>query len=164
MGRMYELSPSTAATEAEIETLQSIWGRIYREIAKEDVPGDEIIRITATMYYGPGQGKPRSAEESLDLLRKECTEFGKPRQVSERLLDVAQKLVELYASPYLGPVTAILHARLLAVAIKSAKGVNERERTKLLEQWERITFRIFSLYDKNSRTKVATMCVWHQRL
>ncbi len=42
-----------------------------------------------------------------------------------RLLDVARKLVELYASTHLGPVTEILHARLLAVAIKSAKGVNE---------------------------------------
>jgi hypothetical protein len=71
-----------------------------------------------------------------------------------RLLDVAQKLVALYGSPHLGPVTEILHARLLAVAIKSASGVNESERQKLLEQWERVTFRIFELHDKDSRTKV----------
>ena len=63
--------------------------------------------------------------------------------MSMRLLDVAQKLAELYASPHLGPVTEILHARLLAVAIKSAPGVNDGEREKLLEQWERVTFRIF---------------------
>lgn len=154
MGRMYELSQSSSATEAEIETLQGIWGRIYREIAKEDVPGDEVLRITATLYYGSGQGKPRSAEDSLDLLRAECSSFEKPRQVSMRLLDVAQKLVALYGSPHLGPVTEILHARLLAVAIKSATGVNDSERQKLLEQWERVTFRIFALYDNDSRTKV----------
>lgn len=71
-----------------------------------------------------------------------------------RLLDVARKLVELYASTHLGPVTEILHARLLVVALKSAKGVNENERRKLLEQWERVTFRIFGLFDKDSRTKV----------
>jgi hypothetical protein len=154
MGRMYELSGSSLATQAEIDTLQAIWGQIYREIAKEDVPGDEILRITATLYYGPGQGKPRSAEESLDLLRKECGSFNKPRQISAQLLDVARKLVELYGSAHLGPVTEILHARLLAVAIKSATGVTDSERGKLLEQWERVTFRIFGLFDKDSRTKV----------
>jgi Protein of unknown function DUF262/Protein of unknown function (DUF1524) len=154
MGRMYELSISPAATEAEVETLQGIWSQIYREIAKEDVPGEEILRITATLYYGPGQGKPRSAEESLDLLKKEALSFEKPRQISMRLQDVARKLVELYASTHLGPVTGILHARLLAVALKSATGVNDNERRKLLEQWERVTFRIFGLFDKDSRTKV----------
>jgi hypothetical protein len=51
-------------------------------------------------------------------------------------------------------VTEILHARLLAVAIKSARGVNETERERLLQQWERVTFRIFGLFDKDSRTKV----------
>ena len=154
MGRMYELSVSPASTEAEIETLQSIWSQIYREIAKEDVPGEEILRITATLYYGPGQGKPRSAEESLDLLKKESVSFDKPRQISMRLLDVARKLVDLYSSTHLGPVTEILHARLLAVAVKSAPGVSNGEMEKLLEQWERVTFRIFGLFDKDSRTKV----------
>jgi hypothetical protein len=40
------------------------------------------------------------------------------------------------------------------VAIKSAAGVTEDERLKLLEQWERVTFRIFGLFDRDSRTKV----------
>jgi hypothetical protein len=153
MGKMYELSKSQAATDAEIETLQGLWGQIYRAIAKENVPGEEILRITATLYYGPGQGKPRSAEESLDLLRNGLTSFDKPRQISTQLLDVARKLVDLYGSTHLGPVTDILHARLLAVALKSAT-VNEIERQKLLDQWERVTFRIFGLFDKDSRTKV----------
>ena len=154
MGRVYELAQSPAAMEAEINSLQNIWAQVYREIAKEDILGDEILRITATLDYGPGQGKPRSAEKSLDLLKERCDSFERPRQISDRLLDVARKLVEVYSSPYLGPVTSILHARLLAVAIKSATGVSEPERTKLLDQWERVTFRIFGLFDKDSRTKV----------
>lgn len=154
MGRAFELAATPAAMQAEMGALQNIWGNIYREIAKEDIPGDEILRITATLYYGPGQGKPRSAEESLDLLKEKCQTFDQPRKISERLLGVARKLVELHASPYLGPVTAILHARLLAVAIKSATGVSEAERARLLDQWERVTFRIFGLFDKDSRTKV----------
>jgi Protein of unknown function DUF262/Protein of unknown function (DUF1524) len=154
MGRMYELSVAPTVAEAEIESLQGIWSHIYREIAKEDIPGEEILRITATLYYGPGQGKPRSADESLELLRKECVSFEKPKQISTRLLDVARKVVVLYASPHLEPVTEILHARLLAVAIMTATGVSDNERRRLLEQWERVTFRIFGLFDKDSRTKV----------
>lgn len=86
MGRAFEKSESPEAAQAEIDRLQAIWAHIYREIAKEDVPGDEILRVTATLYYGADHSKPRSADESLELLREECDTFQKPRQVSERLL------------------------------------------------------------------------------
>jgi hypothetical protein len=36
----------------------------------------------------------------------------------------------------------------------TAPGVSENERQKLLDQWERVTFRIFGLFGKDSRTKV----------
>jgi hypothetical protein len=154
MGKAYELSTSAAAQQAEIEALQNIWGRIYNEIAKEDIPGDEILRITATLHYGPGHGKPRPADESLELLRSECKLPNSPTQISDRLLGVAVKLNELYKNVQLGAVTDILQARLLAVAIKSAAGVTDDERQKLLEQWERVSFRIFGLFGKDSRAKV----------
>lgn len=154
MGKAYELSSSPTAQQAEIENLQKIWSQIYTELAKEDVPGDEILRIAATLYYGPGQGKPRPADESLELLRSECKVPNSPTNISERLLAVAQKLSTLYANVQLGAVTDILQARLLAVAIMSAKGVSDAERIKLLEQWERVTFRIFGLFGRDSRTKV----------
>jgi hypothetical protein len=154
MGKAYELAATPTAQQAEIESLQSIWGKIYSEIAKQDIPGDEILRITATLFYGPGHGKPRSADESLELVRKECKLANSPTQISERLLGVASKLGELYDNIQLGAVTDILQARLLAVAIKSATGVNEDERKKLLEQWERVSFRIFGLLGRDARTKV----------
>ena len=154
MGKAYELSASPSAQQAEIESLQSIWGRIYGEIAKQDIPGDEILRITATLFYGPGHGKPRPADESLELLRKECKVPNNPTQISERLLGVASKLGQLYGNVQLAAVTDILQARLLAVAIMSASGVSEAERNKLLEQWERVSFRIFGLFGRDSRAKV----------
>jgi hypothetical protein len=134
MGLAYELASSHEAAAAEIQTLQGMWGEIYREIAKENVPGDEILRVTATLYYGAAAGKPRSSDDSLELLREECNAFDKPRQISERLLDVARKLVRLHGDVYLGAVTEILQCRLLAVGILSAGGVNENERQKLLSQ------------------------------
>jgi hypothetical protein len=51
-------------------------------------------------------------------------------------------------------VTDILQPRLLATAIMSAQGINEEERRTLLRQWERVTFRIFGLFGKDSRTKI----------
>jgi hypothetical protein len=153
MGRAFELATSPAR-EAEIGSLQGVWGQIYREIAKQNLAGEEILRVTATLYYGTGASKPLSAETSLDQIRNGCSSFDKPRQVSERVLDVTRKLAELQAKAFLGPVTDILHPRILAVAIMSASGINEDDRQLLLEQWERITFRIFGLNGKDARTKV----------
>ncbi|MBX3380226.1 MAG: DUF262 domain-containing protein [Phycisphaeraceae bacterium] len=154
MGRAFELAASPEAGDAEIQELQSTWGQIYRELAQEDVPGDEILRTTATLFYGPGSGKPLSADDSLELVRKQASDFAKPRQISNRLFDIAKKLTELHGNIFLGPVTEILHARILAVAIMLAKGVDETERSMLLDQWERVTFRIFGLCGKDARTKV----------
>ena len=113
MGRAFGLSDSGPAAEAELLSLQNVWGEIYREIAKEDVPGDEILRVTATLHFGAGAGKPRSAEDSLEQLRANCNSFAKPRKLSEWLLEVARKLTSLHGNIYLGPVTEILHAHFL---------------------------------------------------
>ena len=154
MGKAYELASSATASQAEIENLQKIWSDIYNELAKEDIPGDEILRIAATLYYGQSHGKPRPAEDALELLRSECKLPTSSTQISERLLAVAQKLTALYSNTQLGAVTDILQARLLAVAIMSTSSVTEPERATLLDQWERVTFRIFGLFGKDSRTKV----------
>ncbi|MES1189525.1 MAG: DUF262 domain-containing HNH endonuclease family protein [Steroidobacter sp.] len=154
MGKAYELGTSPLAQAAQIEELQKVWSQIYINLSSEDIPGDEILRITATLYYGPGQGKPRPADESLELLRKECKSQNSPSLISERLLDVTKKLTWLYGNAQLAAVTDILQARLLAVAIMSANALADQERSKLLDQWERVTFRIFGLYGKDARTKV----------
>lgn len=154
MGKVWELSSTEQAAAAEIQNLQGIWTQIYQELAKEDISGEEVLRISATLYYGPGQGKPQSAAESLDLLRNRCKSAEVPAQVSSRLLRVAQKLSTLYGKAQWNAVTDILHARILAIAIMLAEGIDEAERAKLLDEWERVSFRIFGLAQKDSRTKV----------
>ena len=148
MGKVWELSSSEQAAIAEIQNLQGIWSQIYQELAKEDVSGEEVLRISATLYYGPGQGKPQPAAESLDLLRKHCTSAQVPAHISSRLLKVAQKLTSLYGKLEWNAVADILHSRILAIAIMLADGVDEAERDKLLDQWERVSFRIFGLCAK----------------
>jgi hypothetical protein len=154
MGKAFELGQSETAKQAEIESLQKIWGQIYLELASEDVPGEEILRIMATLYYGPSHGKPRSAEDSLEELRGHCENSGDPQAISMKLFDISKRLVGLYKDIQLGAVTEVLQARLLGIAILSAPNLTGAEREKLLEQWERVTFRIFGLLQKDSRTKV----------
>jgi hypothetical protein len=154
MGRAFELAASPEAAGAEIQGLQNLWGQIYRELAQQDVPGEEVLRVAATLFHGPGSGKPRSAEDSLELIRDEADTATKPREVSERLLGIARTLTDLHGNVFLGPVTDVLHARILAVAIMLAKGITENDRKLLLAQWERVSFRIFGLCGKDARTKV----------
>ncbi len=154
MGRAFELAASEEAAAATINTLQGIWGNIYREISDVNVPGQEILRVTATLHYGEVQSRPYSAEEALELLRVECNGPDKPRQIAERVLEVTQKLVRLDKKRFLAPVTRILQARILAVALESTTALSESERKAVLNQWERVTFRIFGLYGKDARTKV----------
>lgn len=154
MGKAFELGKSEPAKQSEIDALQKIWGQIYLELASEDVPGEEILRIMATLYYGPSHGKPRSAEDSLEELRAHCNEGTDPQAISLKLLDICKKLVGLYKNVQLSAVTEVLQARLLAIAIQSAPHVTPTERQTLMDQWERITFRIFGLLQRDSRTKV----------
>ena len=154
MGRAFELSGSTIAAQAAIEELQKVWGKIYDKLAEEDVPGEEVLRITSTLYYGTEQGKPRSADDSLDVIRDACSLPKHPEEMSMRLLRIAELTTEVYRNVQWNVVTDILHARVLAVALFLANGVSSHERQMLLEQWERVTFRIFGLLQKDSRTKV----------
>ncbi len=154
MGKTYQLSGSQLAADAAIANLQSVWTQVYQELAKKDVSGDEVLRVTATLYYGAGAGKPRAAEDSLDLLRKKCTAATSAAEIAERLLKATQKVIRLLEMPRLDPVTEILQARVLGAAVLLAQGLNEDERRKLLNQWERVTFRIFGLHGKDARTMV----------
>jgi hypothetical protein len=154
MGRAFELAKSPTVARSSIESLHALWGNIYNEIATVSLKGEEIVRVFATLRYGPSRGKPQPPDESLENIRAECTTREKPRQVSEGLLDITRKLAALERNVFLGPVSEVLHSRILAVALQSASQLTEKEQVKLLEQWERVTFRIFGLFDKDSRVKV----------
>jgi hypothetical protein len=154
MGRAFELSTSPDAARSAIDSIHALWGNIYDEIATVPVKGEQILRVFATLRFGPSKGKPQPSDVALEGIRKECTTKEKPRQISDGLLDITRKLVTLEKNIFLGPVTEILHVRILAVALESADHFSEKERNRLLDQWERVTFRIFGLFGKDSRHKV----------
>lgn len=159
MGLLFENNNKQASDE-HLKALHKIWTEIYREIGLTKVPGHEIIRFAATLKYEDGSSRTLSAEDALDFLRKFCSKGTKDentnniKDMTQWLLKVTQKLVELYKNKRLKAVTEITQARLLAISILLREDLDDNTRNKLLEQWERMTFRIFGMFGKDSRTKV----------
>ena len=87
-------------------------------------------------------------------MRIECNSFDKPRKISERLLDVAENSFHFTQALSSKRSLKFFTLDCFLFAIMIASGVTKVERGKLLEQWERVTFRIFGLARKDSRTKV----------
>ncbi|WP_404296958.1 DUF262 domain-containing protein [Halomonas sp.] len=154
MGIAFEKAKTDESRASYIEELNDLWGNIYKELSMYPVPGQEILRVTATLYTGTESGKPQKAESALASLTNACSSSDDTVKISNRILGVAEKLVKLQSNIHLGPVTDVLQARVLAVAISLTDSVTEDERLKILEQWEKVTFRIYGLFAKDSRSKV----------
>lgn len=154
MGIAFE-SFSKDISEEKINELHQCWSKVYSTIGKKIVSGREILSIAATLWNKEQISKPLSADKAIDLFRELSIED--PLQIveiSNWILDVTEKLVEIYSNHRINAVTDISHARLLAVAIKLAENLKAYEIKELLDWWERVTFRIFGMYRRDSRTKV----------
>jgi hypothetical protein len=154
MGRAFELSKNAQVAAAKIEELNALWGKIYERLALEPVPGQEVLRVAATIRLGDEAGKPLKAETALSKFRDFCDEVEKTATVSSWLYDNADTLVKLQKNRYWEPVVGILQARVLAVALMLTDTLTSSEREKALDQWQRVTFRIYGLSGKDSRSKV----------
>jgi hypothetical protein len=154
MGRAFELSKSAAAGAAKIKELKDLWGKTYGRLAKEPVPGQEVLRVAATLQLGDAAGKPLKAEAALTKLREYCDDPEKTVTVSTWLYDSADELVKLRNNRYWEPIVGILQARVLAVALMLTDSLNDLERERALDQWQRVTFRIYGLSGMDSRSKV----------
>jgi hypothetical protein len=154
MGRAFETAKNPTVGSAAIGELEAQWGKIYQRLAVFPVKGQEVLRVTATTRCESDAGKPMSAEASLAALKALCNTPADARDITEWIFNTADALVKLEQQQHLGPVTDVLHARVLAVAIELAGQLNECQRQQCLDQWERVTFRIFGILRKDARTKV----------
>jgi hypothetical protein len=139
----------------------SYWTDIYRQIGQNNIPGHEVIRFTATLKSPSNSGRPLNAEDSMDFFREYCNsgvdmndKIRRVREVTIWLKDVTFKLKDLYEDNRRNAVTEITQARLLALSILLRSDFSESDKQRLLEQWERVTFRIYGMYSKDSRNKV----------
>ncbi len=95
-----------------------------------------------------------SEEASVESLRAMAKDSAKGAvEVSQWVLSVVKAVDKLMEDKRRAAITKIAHARLLAVAIELRDDLGNK-REKLLDQWEKVTFRIFGMCRKDARTRV----------
>lgn len=166
MGMLFEYgNPKPEDLEQHKKDLYKLWARIYRAIGLHNIQGHEIISFAATLLDKASQsGRPHSAEEALKFFKEDCTKNTDSKNVinsifekTEFLRDITINLSELSAEKKIEAVTEISQARLLAVSIKLiGTKLSENEKSKLLEQWERTTFKIYGFCGKDARDSVGS--------
>jgi Protein of unknown function DUF262/Protein of unknown function (DUF1524) len=164
MGLLYEYTSNTESNDLfnqHLNELHGYWSDIYREIGLQNIPGHEIIRFGATLKEESGAGRSLTPEDALDFFKKDCTSVLNNDLVINKIIEntvwlkeITSCLSKLYSDKRRNAVTDITQARLLAVAIMLRKDLREEDREKLLEQWERTSFKIYGLFRKDARNKV----------
>ncbi|WP_158234685.1 DUF262 domain-containing protein [Lentibacillus sediminis] len=156
MGIAFEkLKGKSANFNGNLEWLHKYWSQIYKAIGITNLNGGEIVKFTATLFHPDKKNKPLKEEDAIEFFKSICTRNPeKVVDVSKWILDVATELKEIFTNPRIEAVSQISHARLAAIAIKLSEHIDEVQREMLLDQWERVTFRIFGLFQKDSRYKV----------
>ena len=139
-----------------IKELHQIWGAIYETVGLQEALDTESLRFAATLRLHKYGRKLLSEEVSFNRIKSDVGgSAAKTIEISKWLLEVtkAVKQVHVDMQPYKAVVTKIVHTRLLAVSILLRK-FEEEEETRLLTEWERISFLIFGLRRNDARTGV----------
>jgi hypothetical protein len=163
MGIAFEKAANKTARDEQIDELHKLWTEIYRSIGVSKIQGHEILRFAATLEEPFEANRIMSAEKAIEFFREECqTDYRKIVKVTHCFMVIAETLKQLYENPRLEAVIGILHTRLLAVAILMKTSLSQEERETLFKKWENVTFRIYGLFRKDSRTKVGeyTRLAW----
>ena len=135
-----------------IGELHRIWGAFYGIVGLREGVDTEALTFAATLrihlisrILGEGAAVER-------LMKEVDTNVVKTVEISNWLLKVV-KVVNRLQEEMRQPVTKIRHARLLAVSIMLRDFPDDEEK-RLLDQWEKTSFRIFGLCRKDARTGV----------
>jgi len=155
LGIVFENTIDKDQIESTMSELHTIWSNIYRTIGLNEIPGDEIIRFSASLLTTVHLSKTYSAQEALDFFKDYCnSNIRRVIECSNWLLKVAKELLKLSRNLFLNPVTKVQHARLLKVSIELRDDLLVSEQDELIALWEKVTFRIFGIAGKDTRTKI----------
>ena len=157
MGMAFSFEDETR--ERLIEELHGIWRDIYKVIGLHQGLNTEALRFAATLHATNRPSKPLSEQDAVDGLRDQASREGAKsiREAAHWLLEITQACHTVRSNPRQNAVTRITQARLLAVALHAAR-FNECQKHELLDIWEKVSFRIYGLYDKDARTGVGDYC------
>ena len=139
--------------EDGLHEMRTIWKDVYRKLGLDDRLGDEALRFAGTWYRAERPNRILSEQDaSTELLRVAGKRIKDIVGAAAWLRTIAVKVVDLHNDVRRAAVTRILHARFLAIAVM-LRGFDEETERRLLGAWERVTFRIFTLGGRDTRTK-----------
>jgi Protein of unknown function DUF262/Protein of unknown function (DUF1524) len=152
MGTAFELE--NIDNDTLISELHTKWRDIYSTIGLRQGMNAEALRIAATLRMPTEQSRLLSEEASVDHFRTICDSAKQLREVSSWLLEVTKICDQIKSDRRLDAVTKISQARLLAAAIMLRSDASSEQRKEVLTAWEKVSFRIYGLLRKDSRTGV----------
>ena len=139
-----------------IKELHQIWSAIYETVGLHEALDTESLRFAATLRLNRSGRKLLSEEMSFNRIKSYVGDSTvRTIEISKWLLEVTKVVKQIHVDmqPYKAVVTRIVHVRFLAVSIL-LRNFEEAEETRLLTEWERIAFLIFSLRENDARTGV----------
>ena len=155
MGKAFELQ--NADRDQLIADLHDIWRKIYARIGLRQGLNTEALRFAATLYQSDMPNRPLSEKDAVDGvngLRANAHDAKSIRKVAHWLLRVTDACDKVISNRRQNAVTRISQARLLAVAIYLRDDIHETDQSKLMNRWEKVSFRIYGMMRHDARTGV----------
>ena len=154
MGIAFEKYPKESREDL-CQELRECWKKIYTTIGLDEVSGEEILKFAATLEGDSRKTSIVSSIKAIEFFRSKCNKDYKfILEYSELFLKIAKELKLLNTDKRIKAISKIIQVRLLAVSINMNNKIESDYKQLLLKQWENISFRIFGLFRKDSRTKV----------
>lgn len=152
MGAVFEIE--NANRQGVINDLHTIWRDIYNVLGLRLGLSTEVLRFAATLRHSSAQSRPLGEKDAVEVLRAQAGKASEIRGVASWLLDVTKASNLVVGDTRINAVTQISQARLLAVAINLRSDLKPSERSRLLDKWEKVSFRIYGLLRRDARTRV----------
>jgi len=153
MGIIYDRFPKAYATK--FDESHRTWTKLYEIMGVKNISGDEILRFAATLRAEEQPSRTLSAEAAYARFRELAIE--KPNQINTLmgfLVSTAESLKVLYDDSTRSTLTNIAQARLLYLSISASRILKDADKKLLLDLWEKVTFLVYGLARRDSRTCV----------
>jgi uncharacterized protein DUF262/uncharacterized protein DUF1524 len=138
-----------------IDEIHDEWTEIYRCIGLRLGLSVESLRVAATLSLSECPSKPLGEEDAAETL-KLISEGGLDKIIATTkwLHQVTESVDKLHKDRRRNAVTGIGQARLVAVSIHLRSDLTSSEKERILDRWERVSFRIYGIMGNDARTAV----------
>ena len=138
-----------------IKTVHSLWTQIYDRIGLRLNLSTESLRFAATLRAPERQSRVMGEADAALSLRDLSQEGAEQVIETTRWLKAVTEAVDdVVADHRKDAVTEIVHARIIATAIHLRDDLSRTQRQQILDRWEKVTFRIFGMFNKDARWAV----------